>query len=253
VWREVEEDMAEVDRDRYVKALEGREHTDESDEKRKEGLIRARNERAVNSVQKAWAFDKRGKRTRFYLKVLTFSGVAVPAVVGGIVLSFAAGVQEAWFTRILAVAGKLSIAQIVLALWALSAKRDDAHAYATESVAANRALYRRYYHLAISPRSTLGSMSDNLSSLTPITGAGESPTTNKALAEERKGLVTGPGYAKYESHVQTAGKNPRRCCLTANSAATFPDGKRSCRGSGETAKRWKLPSQSLPKNLTNRQ
>jgi hypothetical protein len=51
VWREVEEDMAEVDRDRYVKALEGREHTDESDEKRKEGLIRACNERAVNSVQ----------------------------------------------------------------------------------------------------------------------------------------------------------------------------------------------------------
>jgi mobilome CxxCx(11)CxxC protein len=141
-----EEYPSQYEEDKHIPR---REYTGESEADRKGRLIETCKIRAVNYVQKAWVFDKRGRRYRFGLKVLAFSGVVVPAVVGSIVVSFAAGVVgKAWFTYVLAIAGVFSVAQILLALVALSAKWDDAHAYATESASANRALYRKYMYAA---------------------------------------------------------------------------------------------------------
>jgi mobilome CxxCx(11)CxxC protein len=137
--------MGETNLDQFEEDTEYvKDYTDESDAQQKERLINWCNRRARKCLTKAWIFDERRRRYKRRLKVLTFSGVAGPAVVGTIVLSFAVDDSSAWFKYVLTGAGLLSIARIVLALWALPAKWDDAHAYASEAASANRSLYRRY-------------------------------------------------------------------------------------------------------------
>jgi mobilome CxxCx(11)CxxC protein len=106
---------------------------------------------ALRCFGTAYLFERRARRFRTMLRVLAFAGIAGPAIVGAVVLSFQTDASV--LPIILVLAGVLSVAQLIASLWALSAKWDDAHAYASESTSANYRLFGRYRDLARIPPS----------------------------------------------------------------------------------------------------
>ncbi len=83
-------------------------------------------------------FGKRATRYRRLLRLLSFLGVAVPAMLGGILLAF--GTNFEYLSLTIYVASLLGLLQLVLSLWSLVAKWEDAFAYSLESLSSNRNL-----------------------------------------------------------------------------------------------------------------
>jgi mobilome CxxCx(11)CxxC protein len=96
-------------------------------------------------------FAKRAVKYRRRLRLLTFLGVAVPATVGGILLSFGANFEHLNLTIYLA--SLLGLVQLVLSLWSLVAKWDDSFAYSLESLSSNRSLVSLFEDIGRNPPS----------------------------------------------------------------------------------------------------
>ena len=80
---------------------------------------------------------------------LTFAGIAIPAVVGGIA---AGGIPLPWLLPVaLVVAAVLGVAQLVASIWALAADWSGSFAQATQSMTANQQLTDAYKRLAENP------------------------------------------------------------------------------------------------------
>lgn len=108
---------------------------------------------AIHAFGTAWIFEKRARKLRWKLKILSFLGIAVPVVIGGIVLSF--GTNPRILPALLWVAGVLGVAQLTGSVWSLVARWDDSLAYALESVTANYRLSRRFESLGEQPPADL--------------------------------------------------------------------------------------------------
>ena len=100
--------------------------------------------RALYAFGTAYLFERRAKRFGDRLRWVTFLGILVPLLVGGVILSF--GTQVLPFMLI--PAGAFSVVQLVLSAWALVAKWDDSLAYARESTADNYQLASEFEQLA---------------------------------------------------------------------------------------------------------
>jgi mobilome CxxCx(11)CxxC protein len=85
------------------------------------------------------------RRYKWLLRILDFLGIVVPVTVGGIVLSF--GAEPRYLPYIVVPAGILSIIQLVMSVWSLVARWQDALVYAEESVSSNHRLSREYESL----------------------------------------------------------------------------------------------------------
>lgn len=104
---------------------------------------------AVNSFGTAYIFEQRANRHRRYLRLLTFLGMIVPAIIGSIVLSF--GINAPVLPLLISVASILIPAQFFFSVWSLVSKWDDTLAYSTKSNSTNKNLSLRYRELARTP------------------------------------------------------------------------------------------------------
>ena len=109
--------------------------------------------RAIHAYGTASIFKERAARCQGKLRKLTFLGIAVPVVVGGIVLSF--GTNGSYLPFLITVAGLLGIVQLVMSLWSLVAKWDSIFAYSLESATDNRRLATQFEKLANNPPTDL--------------------------------------------------------------------------------------------------
>jgi hypothetical protein len=89
------------------------EYVEGNEAKRKTLLIERCKELALFCIQKAWVFNQGARRYRRRLKILTFSGVVAPAVVGSIILSFTLDLPAPLFKGILTLAGIFNVVQII--------------------------------------------------------------------------------------------------------------------------------------------
>lgn len=105
--------------------------------------------RVIETFGTGYIFRRRADAARRKLRWLAFMGIAVPLSVGGVVTSF--GANSPALPYVLALAGVLGIAQLVMSAWALSAKWDDTLAYSLESTTDNNRLATAYDKLAKSP------------------------------------------------------------------------------------------------------
>src|SRR3989304_6903481 len=87
-------------------------------------------DRAIQTFGTAYLFEIRARRLQRRTRSLTFLGIVVPVTVGGIILSF--GASPRVMPYILAIAGLLSIVQLIGSTWSLVARWDDALAYSLE-------------------------------------------------------------------------------------------------------------------------
>jgi len=107
-------------------------------------------------------FEKRAASYRWWARVPAFLGVAVPVVVGGMVLSF--GTSQPNLPRILVVAGVLGLVQLVMSVWALVAQWESSLAYALESASENHRFATEFEKLAKYPTHDLRARFDLLDS-----------------------------------------------------------------------------------------
>ena len=95
----------------------------------------------------AFIFQERARHLRRRLQTLSFLGIAVPAAIGGIVMTFQS-LEDGAIAIILSIAGALLVAQLVLSIMSLTSRWEDSFAYALKSAALNTKLRLRYERLA---------------------------------------------------------------------------------------------------------
>lgn len=109
-------------------------------------------DRALEAYGTGHIFEQRAICFRRRLRILTFLGIAVPATIGSIVLSFE---KFLLLPYLIGIAGILLSLQLIGSIWSLVARWDDSYAYALESLTANHRLSSSYQRLAENPSSEL--------------------------------------------------------------------------------------------------
>lgn len=99
----------------------------------------------------AYIFEKRARRTRFFLRVLTFTGVAGPALLGA--LGSAYGLQWSYLPMVVGITAVVAVVQLIVSLWSLVSQWDSDLAYSLESYASNYRLSEAYFRLATTEES----------------------------------------------------------------------------------------------------
>lgn len=104
---------------------------------------------ALYAYGTAYIFNSRSRRLRVGLRILRFFGLALPASVGFVAVSF--GLDSPWTGSALTVAAVLGLLQFLVSVWAQVANWEDEFAYATSSVSANNSLSERFQELGRDP------------------------------------------------------------------------------------------------------
>jgi mobilome CxxCx(11)CxxC protein len=85
------------------------------------------------------------KASRRKLRLLTFLGIAVPAVIGGLALSYGAGWDV--LPLLIIIGSGLGVLQLVVSIWAAVAGWSDESEFLAVSVAENHTLFRKFRSL----------------------------------------------------------------------------------------------------------
>lgn len=144
--------------------------------------------RAIHAFGTAAVFERRAARYRRLVRVPAFLGVAVPVVVGGMVLSF--GTEQASLPAIILVAGILGLVQLVMSVWALVAQWESTLAYALESASENHRFATEFEKLAKDPTTDLRVRFEMLDSTYQARGHADVRQV-VSQAEKRFGLRSG--------------------------------------------------------------
>lgn len=102
--------------------------------------------RGIDATGTAHVLERRSTRLERQLKFLTFVGLAVPVVVGGLVLGYGAGFKA--LGLVIAAAAGLIVLQLVVSTWAMTAGWVDGQAMALRSAIRNRELARSLRRVA---------------------------------------------------------------------------------------------------------
>jgi mobilome CxxCx(11)CxxC protein len=92
-------------------------------------------ERAFHAYGTAALFQKRSRRYRSLIRALTFMGIIIPLLIGGVVIGF--GLQASYLPALLWIAALAGVIQLFFSAWALVNKWDDKLEYSLESSSEN--------------------------------------------------------------------------------------------------------------------
>ncbi|GAB3507229.1 hypothetical protein GCM10027575_15640 [Phytohabitans suffuscus] len=97
----------------------------------------------------SFIFQRRARRLRRSLHLVSYAGIALPLIVGSVALSF--GTEFKFWPILIVVVASLLIGQLAVSLWSAMGGWLEKHAYASESASANDRLARRYEELGRNP------------------------------------------------------------------------------------------------------
>ena len=100
---------------------------------------------AIYAFGTAVIFQKRGRRYRALIRALTYFGIAVPLLIGGVVLGF--GLQATFLPALLWLAAAVGVLQLGFSAWSLVYSWADDLEYALESATENFDIASRYKEL----------------------------------------------------------------------------------------------------------
>lgn len=107
---------------------------------------------ALQTFGTAYIFEDRARRLRPWLRVQNLLGIGVPALVGGILLTFG---DEGWYVQVIfVVGGILLLAELVLSVVAVVMNWEERLYYALDSATANYHLSDELRKLARDPPSS---------------------------------------------------------------------------------------------------
>jgi mobilome CxxCx(11)CxxC protein len=103
-------------------------------------------DRATYAYGTGAIFLLRSRRYKQGLRALTFLGIAIPVLIGGVVLAFGTGAR--YLPYLLTSAGLLGIFQLGLSAWSLAYTWPDSLEYSLESAAENFDISEKFKELA---------------------------------------------------------------------------------------------------------
>jgi len=113
-------------------------------------------ERAFYAYGTAAIFQARSLRYRSLIRALTFMGIVVPLLIGGVVLGF--GLHASYLPSLLVIASAVGVFQLVFSAWAIVYAWADNLEYSLESAAENfelSSLFKQLGTLAPEPPADL--------------------------------------------------------------------------------------------------
>lgn len=105
-------------------------------------------DKAIYSFGTAFIFEQRYNKARKKLRRLSFLGIAVPVLVGGIAVAFF-GIDQTkpYLGWLIILAGLLGTIQLIVTIWSLIAKWEDEAIYGAESSVGNYEISKLYADL----------------------------------------------------------------------------------------------------------
>lgn len=104
---------------------------------------------AAHAFGTAAIFQERARKLKSKLRALTFLGIVIPVLVGGVAMSF--GTEGEWFKWLLYAAAGLGLIQLIGSVWSLVSGWEETHAYALASAVANDSLATAFSDFAKNP------------------------------------------------------------------------------------------------------
>ncbi|WP_415764915.1 mobilome CxxCx(11)CxxC protein [Pseudomonas sp. ZB1P45] len=112
----------------------------------------------LDSYGTSRVFKKRSDELFSKRNIITYLGLAVPALVGASVLAVGTGI----YNYIVYPAGALVVAQLALSLWAIVAQWDSKYAYAVNAMQANLRICESWKRLGANPPGNFQAAFDDL-------------------------------------------------------------------------------------------
>ena len=140
-------------------------------------------DRATYAYGTGTIFLRRSRRYRNKLRLLSFVGIVVPLIVGGLVMSF--GTTASHLPYVLLAAGAMGVLQLVLSAWSIVYSWADALEYALTSTSTNFELAEGFKELGRSAPD-------------PPTDLGARFAVLRARDEDRRSLDTGKSVSQKE-------------------------------------------------------
>jgi mobilome CxxCx(11)CxxC protein len=137
-------------------------------------------------------FEKRLKRCRTKLKLLTFLAIAVPAIVGGLALSY--GVGWSALPILIVIGSALGVVQLTISIWAAVSGWQEQSEFLAVSVAENHGLASSFQSLGKQgPQGDEPAFTSNLGKLTATDDARRRQDNRFPLSEKetRRGMRAG--------------------------------------------------------------
>ncbi len=110
-------------------------------------------DRAFYAYGTSRIFDRRCQKLRKGRNAITFLGIAVPLIVGSLILSF--GAKPELMPILVWLAGLVGTIQLILSAWSIVARWDEQYSYAMSAMLANTRLYNSWDRLSKSQQSNL--------------------------------------------------------------------------------------------------
>lgn len=181
-------------------------------------------DRALHTYGTAYIFDARGKRLKRKMTRLTFAGIAIPAVVGGIALG---GIPLPWLLPVaLVVAAALGILQLVASIWAFAADWSGSFAQTTQSMTTNQQLTDSYKRLGESPPEDLTQFQHELALV-----------RTQDIAQQDRDRLAQVTHTEERMGLRAALRERRQACTSCTEIPTSMTPS-SCEVCGDFPKRW---------------
>jgi mobilome CxxCx(11)CxxC protein len=162
-------------------------------------------EQALYNYGTAHIFEQRTQIYGRRLKALTFLGIIVPVIIGGVVLSF--GIEnEDFYSKLLFAAGVFSVIQLMGSVWSLSYGWQDKYSDAKESITANHKLSNEYQKLAKNPH--IPNFELRFEVLQAQNQSRRDSDYKQEITEEEKRMGMRAGLRKLKRECSTCGKVP---------------------------------------------
>jgi mobilome CxxCx(11)CxxC protein len=181
-------------------------------------------DRALESEGTAYIFDSRARRMRKKLTWLTFVGLAVPLIIGALVLGF--GVALKALEIAVPIAATVGIGQLVVFAWSVVAGWVDSYQRSIYAIVANRSLSEKYETLGREVPTDIVAYRHQIE-LLDATDRGQRDDDNRqGITDKEKAMGMRAGLRRFE----------RRCSTCDLKPSTMDPTK--CGTCGDFPKRW---------------
>jgi len=164
------------------------------------------NDNALHSFGTAYIFEKRASSIRKSINLLTFLGIATPAMVGAVIGTFSLSPQNTKY--VLIIAGILGLLQLVLSIWAIVSGWNDRLSYYLESKSANYRLADEFSQLANSTSLSEADFETRLQVLDKEMTIRNDLDNRHNFSDKEKRMGMRVGLRQYQRHCVKCGQIP---------------------------------------------
>ncbi len=162
---------------------------------------------AVHATGTAHIFERRAKRLRTRLQLISFLGLVGPVLVGALALAYGAGLNA--LSLIIAMVAGVGIIQIVVSLWSIVAGWVDAYGYATRAISANHNLAGEYEELAKNPGGDIVQLRNLFNVIQAEDKVREEEDYKQAISDKEKRFGMRASLRKYQRVCTGCNKVPK--------------------------------------------